>query len=221
MNTQDQRGEIDVLLIPLILVVFLFFGAIGFGYWAFMGRQDYKNNTDQKISVAVSGAKKITQAQDQAIYLEAAKLPLKTYVGPETYGAVNVSYPKSWSGYVDTSSSSTPLNAYFHPDVVPAAGNSRSVAYALRVQVLQQTYSDAVRQYQSQVQNGSVTVKPFKLVKVQSVVGVRVDGQITTDKNGTVILLPLRDKTLVVSTESKDFMADFNNKILPAVTFSP
>ena len=51
MKTLDQRGAINALLIPLILVIVFFLGAAGFGYWAFSERQDYKNNSDAKVAL--------------------------------------------------------------------------------------------------------------------------------------------------------------------------
>jgi hypothetical protein len=53
------------------------------------------------------------------------------------------------------------------------------------------------------------------------VTGVRVDGQIADNIQGSMIILPLRDKTQEIWTESNSFLPDFNNNILPNLTFSP
>ena len=47
-------------------------------------------------------------------------------------------------------------------------------------------------------------VAPFAAAKVPSVVGVRVDGQINSLKTGTMIVLPLRDKTIELWTEAQE-----------------
>ncbi|HEV7454129.1 MAG TPA: hypothetical protein VGO07_02615, partial [Candidatus Saccharimonadales bacterium] len=148
------------------------------------------------------------------------KSPLKTHVGPDTFGAVTVQYPKTWSAYVIENGNAVPMNDYFHPDVVPDTSKATN-AYALRVQIVQSTYSQVMVQYQSLAVAKKVTVTPYKLPKVPSVVGSRVDGQITAQKQGTMIVLPLRNVTLTISTESQDFENDFNNIILPNLTFSP
>jgi hypothetical protein len=38
---------------------------------------------------------------------------------------------------------------------------------------------------------------------------------------GTMVLLPMRDKTLEIWTESNDYLNDFNTYVLPNMTFAP
>ena len=71
-SLSDQRGALNGLLIPLILVVVLFLGAAGFGFWAFSSREDYKNNSDAKVAVAVTAAEKRTEATAAKTYAEAS-----------------------------------------------------------------------------------------------------------------------------------------------------
>jgi len=218
---QHQHGSMNVLLIPFILVVLFLIAAGAFAVWAFNGRQDFKNHTDQKIASAVEIAKKDTAAADAKQFAEAAKQPLKTYTGPEAYGSIIIKYPRTWSAYVsETDGSSTPVDGYFQPDVVPSI-LSQTVTFALRLQVVQITYDQVLTQFSGLVKAGSVTVTPFKAPNVPGVVGSRIDGQITTTKRGSMILLPLRDKTLKLWTESSQYQPDFNNNILPNFSFSP
>lgn len=218
----DQRGAINALLIPFILVLLLFFGSAGFGVWAFMSRQDYKNNVDAKIAVAQAATKTATQAADQVTYNQQAKYPLKAYVGPAAYGKVTVNYPKTWSAYVQDSggNSSNPVNGYFEPGAVPDTTNSSST-FALRVQVINTPYAQSMANFTSQAQDGTVTVAPYSLPKVGSVTGSIVTGQIETNVNGIMIVLPLRSTTLEVWTEQPAEEADFTNIILANMTFSP
>lgn len=216
-----ERGSIDPLLLPLVTVSVLFIVAISFGVWAFMSRGDYKNHSDAKAAVAVAANKLVVQAADAKNYAEEAKNPLKTYVGPDAYGSVHISYPKTWSAYIDTNSG-TPLDAYFHADYVPSVQSKQ--AYNLRVQVVAQSYSSAVNSYASLVTKGSVTASAYSLPKVTSVVGTRLSGAIFPSKptgTGSIVVLPLRDKTLKIWTESNDYLADFNTYVLPNLSFSP
>lgn len=219
MSHTSQGGYIDKLLLPLIVVVLLFFGAVGFGVWAFMGRQDYKNNSDQKAAAAAAAQKKATQTEEAAKYAEEAKNPLKNFVGPADFGSVTFQYPKTWSGYVIKSDSS-PLNAYFYPDVVPNVDNATN-AYALRVAIIEKPYSEVLQGYQGDVEEGAVTVTPYASPKVEGVVGSRVDGQITKEERGSVVLFPIRNITLQVWTEADQYINDFNNIILPNLSFAP
>ncbi len=222
MRHHSQRGYIDALLIPLIVVVVLLIAAIGFGGWAYSGRNEYKNHADKKIAEAVATATQATQKADAAQYAEDAKNPLKTHVGPEAYGSISIQYPKTWSAYVieHTTNSGVPMNDYFAPDIVPDTAD-QNTAYALRVQVVPVAYSQIMAQYNSLVSAKKVTVSPYNLPKVPGVVGSRVDGQIAANKQGSMIVLPLRNMTLEISTEAQVYLNDFNKTILPNLTFSP
>lgn len=212
-----QGGYMGSMLLPLIVVIVLFLGAAGFGAWAFMERQDYKNNSDQKAAAAAAAQKEVTQAEDAAKYAEEAKNPLKTFVGPAAFGAVTVQYPKTWSGYIiQDEANDVPLNAYFHPDVVPSLGN-----YALRVAIVNQPYSESLDGYKDSIAKGIVAVSPYKLPKVDSVVGSRVDGEIAKDRQGSLVMFPIRNVTLQVWVEAQQYMTDFNDIVLPTITFSP
>lgn len=214
----DQNGSAAVIAVIATLSVLLVAAAV-FAVWAFGSRQDYKNNVESKIDAAVRQNTRNVQAQEAVRYAEEAKNPLKTYTGPSAYGSLHLEYPKTWSGYI-VSRSSQPLDAYFNPDVVPSASDESSV-FALRVQIVSSTYSQSIMQYQGLQKQGKVTVVPYALPKTPKAVGVRVDGQITAKKRGSVVLLPVRDKTLKLWIESDQFLADFNNLILPNVSFVP
>ncbi len=219
----NATGEINVLVLPLILTGLFLVVSVGFGAWAYMSRSDYKDRSDQKVAVAV----KTAIAQEDIIkdkqHAEADKLPLKTYIGPDQYGSLHITYPKTWSAYINTGSSSgQPVDDYFHPNAVPYISD-QSVAFALRVQVLAQSYASTVRTFTEAVNAKRLTATPYSLPKVPSVVGIRYEGTIDPNakETGTMIVLPLRDKTLKIWTEGPSFTADFNNSVLPNFTFSP
>ena len=221
MNRLDQRGAINILLVPLILAVLFFFSALGFGFWAFTSRADYKDNSDQKSAVAVQEAITATQQADAAKYAEEAKKPYDTYIGPAQFGNVTVNYPKTWSAYVEEDEGgSKPINAYLNPNFVPRVGN-REASFALRIELVQDSYDSVTNSFSGPLRNGEVTLQPYKLPKVPSVVGSRIEGQITSKKQGTMIILPLRNMTLKIWTESNDFKADLDAHILPNLSFVP
>ena len=222
MKTLTQRGAVNVLLLPLILVVVFFLGAVGFGYWAFAEREDYKNNSDQKVAVAVSAAEKRTQAADAKIFAEKEKQPLRTYVGPSQFGALTIQYPKTWSAYVieGKDSSSKPVETYFYPEFVPNVSNNDQT-YALRAELVSESYDQVLNDYEGSVKTGKVTITPYRLPKVPNIVGSRIEGQLTTNKQGTMVILPLRNMTLKIWVDASSFAPDFNNIILPNITFTP
>jgi hypothetical protein len=219
----NEQGTVNVLMVPVIALAILFIAAGSFAAWAFSSRQDYKSHSDAKAAVAVAANKTVVQAADAKQYAEAAKNPLKSYVGPEAYGSVKVQYPKNWSAYIDTSSTSTPVDAYFHNDYVPST-QDKTATYNLRVSVVTKPYTQALNGYSAMLKQGTITATPYSLPKVPSVAGTRLSGKIfssSVDTTGDIILLPMRDKTLEIWTESPSYMADFNTYILPNITFAP
>lgn len=225
MRKVGDRGEMNILLIPLILVVLLLLSISYFAYWSYSNMTDYRDNTNQKIVAAVKVADQQLTTQLNSQFAQEEKSPYKVYSGPSTFGSLHITYPKTWSAYVSVDGQSDPMvDGYFYPDVVPSTGQSGSgntTNFALRVQVTQSSYSDILQNYQSQVQGGTVSVKPYSLPKVPSVIGVQVTGQIQSQKAGTLIILPLRNQTLEIWTEGSQFQQDFTNTILPNLTFSP
>lgn len=220
-HSMGERGEVNALVVSLILLSILFIGAAVFGVWAFRGRQDYKNNSDAKVAAAVAANRQAVEAADAKQYAEAAKNPVATYIGPDAYGSVHVSYPKTWSAYVDVNGA-YPLDAYFHPAYVPSTESKQT--YNLRVRIVANAYSQELGHYSSYITNGTVTAAPYSLPKVPSITGSRLSGAVFPSipkASGTTILIPLRDKTLEIWTESTDYLPDFEKYVLPNLTFAP
>jgi hypothetical protein len=226
MIKHNQDGGVSGETISFVLTILVLLGAIGFGAWAFSGRQDYKNHVDAKIAAAVQVAQKQESATLTAQFAQYAKQPLKTYQGPEAYGSVVINYPKTWSGYVDdTGAGSALVDGYFAPGVLPALTAQTSV-FALRVQVLNQAYTQTLQNFTGQQQGGQLSVAAYALPKLPQVVGVKVSGQLNTSGSSTtttttMIVLPLRSDTLEISTQGTQYLADFNNNILRNFSFSP
>lgn len=219
MSHRHESGAINVLLLPLLAAILLLVAALVLAGWAYSGRQDYKDNVDAKVAGAVKLAKDAESKAKEAEFADRVKNPLKAYTGPSEFGSIALKYPKTWSGYVvsNTASGNATLEGYFSPNVVPAITDQSSI-FALRVSVVDSAYSDVLQGLQSKQ---GVTVTPYALPKVPKTVGVRIEGQIEDQKSGTMIILPLRDKTLEVYTESNNYETDFNNNILPNLSFIP
>jgi hypothetical protein len=197
-------------------------GAVIFGFWSFTQWQSEKNSVNTKINSAVATAKQQESNLKDSQFAQTEKYPLRSYTSPAAYGSVTVKYPNTWSAYViDDTSNSPYVNGYFYPNTVPDT-QSTTAAYALRLEVVQDSYSDILGNIQSNVGQGKSTVTPYKLANVPSVVGSLINGQLPSiERSGTMVLLPLRNMSLEIWTEAPQFDADFNNIILPNFTFSP
>jgi hypothetical protein len=219
-NLSSQKGGVGAI-VGMSLLVLTLIAALGFGFWAFSERTKYKTSTDEIVAVAVKDNTKKVQAEDATKYAEAAKLPNKTWVGPATFGSVEITYPKTWSVYSEgIGSSAAPVNVYMHPEVVPSSKDVSS-SYALRVQVVPTAYSSVLNQFAGLQKSGKVAVTAYSLPKNPNDVGAKITGQVAQNKQGTLVIFPMRDKTLKIWTESSAFQADFDNTILPNARFSP
>ena len=222
MRNRNQNGSVASFVTIFILALALL-GTAVFAGWAFMGRQDFKNNSDKKAEAAVENAKKVQEADLKLKFDEDEKKPNKTYKGSTTYGTVTFDYPKTWSGYVDETSTSQPINGYFHPHIVP--GLQSKTAYALRVELVNTDYSSIIKQHDSQIKDGTVKANayvPPQLVGVANVQpGTKLDGALAQDTTGSMVIIKVRDKTLQIYTQSNDFLKDFNDTILASLTFAP
>lgn len=205
-----------MLLIPLIMAVVMLFASLGFGVWAFAERQDYKDNFDEKTKTAVAVAVEKANSEKDNEFLQREKEPLKSYSGPTQLGSIIMKYPKTWSAY--STEQATSLNIIMQPDMVSSAAGT---ANALRVEVLSTAYNAAVASSDGLVKQGKLTASAYSFPKVPGVVGLKFVGEVSAGKTGAVVFMPLRDKTIKLTVDSNDRVADFNNIILPNFQFTP
>lgn len=212
-----ENGSISVVLAA---VFGLFFVASSiFAFWAFAERQDYKDNVDKKIADASAVAVQKAETAKDAEFIETEKSPVRTYKGPATYGSLSFEYPKTWSVYAEEATSGNVLNLYAFPGVIP--GISGDQTYALRVEITSQSYDGEVQAYDGDLEGGTLTASAFRPEKLQNVLGLRLDGEIESEVQGTMILLPLRDRTIKVYTQIPEFVGDLEKIILPSLSFIP
>ncbi|MCA9348998.1 hypothetical protein KC878_02510 [Candidatus Saccharibacteria bacterium] len=216
----SSQGSVQVIL--LILSTSLLVFSLIFGFWAFASRQDYKNNVDKKIDAAVESAKADQKLEDQAKYDEEAKSPYTSYTSSESLGSVELTYPKTWDAYIveDADSSNKPVDAYFNPGFVP--GVSTGSSYALRFEIIDSTIDKELSPFNSKATTGSVTVKAYRPAAVKNArAGYRIDGEIFTNRQGSLVLIPVRDKTLEIWTEQEKYVKDFESIILANLSYVP
>jgi hypothetical protein len=224
MPSSMRSHKSAVLAIALSVVTILAVGLAVFGVWAYKQMLDYKNNSDEKSAIAVQQAEAEQQTTLQAQFDEQEKSPLKSYTSPAAYGSVNIVYPKTWSAYVNeqTTSSNVAVDGYFYPNFLPSVTDASTSTFSLRLQISDGSYQTAVDQYQNQIKQGKLTSVPYVVALVEGAsVGVRLTGQLTSTKQGAMVIVPLRDKVLKIWTETEAGIADFDNYVIANLTFSP
>jgi hypothetical protein len=212
MHKLNQKGSINPLVVALVFATVLMIVASILAVVNYTNFVDQRDNNQPKIEAAVEEAEAAQKAELDAEFAEKAKQPNDTYLGPSEYGSVKMTYPKTWSVYVDKGSNG--LDFYAHPAFVPA----NDVNYALRMEVISKEFSNEIKSYDSQVKKGDLKASS---VKVSGISGTRLDGFLERDQEGSMVIFPLRDKTLKVWTENKEFRGDFNNIVLKKLSFIP
>jgi len=222
MKSSRQTGAMNLLIIPLVVSIIAVIGVGIFATMSYSQAQDYKTNVAQKVAAAVEVSNAKVSEQKEKDFAEKEKYPYNTYVGPEASGSLTVKYPKTWSAYIKEprTSSSTPVDGYFSTGFVPDTSDTNN-AYALRVQVVTQRYDTLLKAYAAAQKTGKVTIATYQSPNVPSLVGSRIEGEIVPKKQGVKILLPFRDKTLLLWTESIDYRSDFDDIILKNFTLTP
>lgn len=212
---ERQAGFTSGLVITAVLLGVLLVIMSGFAAWSFIQYLDYKDNVDPKVAAAVKTAKEEQATADQAAFDEERKVPTRKLVGPEDLGGVTLSFPRTWSVYVAKSGEDGNFEAYLHPGSVPSLeGNT---PYALRVSVLNKSYHDTLDDFSPDVQEGKLR---SSTVEAAGERGVRLDGVLEEGVVGSMVIFKVRDKSLLVFTESPDYRADFNKFVLPSLKFN-
>lgn len=212
-----EQGSVSLVL--AVVFCLLFIGSSVFGIWAFSGRQDYKDNVEEKIDTAVELAVQEAESAKEAEFTEREKTPTRTYTGPSTYGSVSFEYPKTWSVYQENSNRGTVVNVYAHREIVP--GTSSDQPYALRLRITSNSYDDELSSIQRDIDSGDLRSTAFRPDKVSDALGIKIEGEIERGLNGQAVYLPLRDRTIILSTEVARNFDDFNTIILPSLTYIP
>lgn len=213
-----QRGSVNPLLLSTVIFAVLTVAVAGLFGWAFMGYQDYKNNSDEKVDAAVKVAKDEQQKQDQKQFEEDYKKPFTTYYGPADLGSVSFFYPKTWSVYEESNSAASDgLNTFFNPKVVPPTGNTDQT-FALKIQVNDQPYEQSLDDMSGQLEDGTLKAAPYK---TNGYKGMRFTGQLDEGHQGVKVLFKIRNQTLVITANSKSFVKELDNPVLKTLKFNP
>ena len=212
LQTQKNRSMLWIIITIISGLVAITF--IGLFIWMYSKWNDADTNVSGQIDAAVAVARSEAIAETEKTFEEREKKPYKIFSGPADLGSLNFEYPKTWSLYeAEDASKGGDYHAYFNPDkVLPINDNP----LALRVMILSEPYDDYIQNYQGKVEDGSMTLT------VTPVGGTNANiykGVLENDYQGIAAVLKIRDKTVIIQTDSLVFEVDFNN-ILNTVSYN-
>lgn len=200
--------------------------AIGVGVLAFfllittivfsMSSSKYQKQSTTAYNDGMETGKKEQKETDTATFNKELTSSTRTYVAPVINGSFEISYPKAWSLSVDTSSS-TPVAGLINPSFVTVQAPEQ----ALRFTLIDTPYASTKKRYDD-------STKTYKAkateVTVSGIKGVQYVGNIN-DKSktavGTVVILPLRDKTMLLQTDNNKVYGDTYKQMLDTAKFIP
>lgn len=226
----------DVTRIVLIIaVVVLTIVSATFIVLFLLKNKDYQTlETDWQLEtdMAVAEAKDEQAMELAQRYNEQMKYPYWTFAGPADYGQLQFEYPRNWSVYIDKAATSGgDFNAYLNPLQVDTV--SKDTLNALRVTISTRSFEDVTQEYQRVVdqKNSGLSVKSVQIgnsEKGTTTTANRYDGVIPgTDFKGSIVIFKIRDKTVILQTDSEQFtgtdeqnnLRDFE-QILSSITFN-
>ena len=215
-SVKELVKTIAIILVSLVAVTF-----IGLFIWMTVQYNDVSTDVEGQISVAVAKAKDEKAMEMETEFLEREKYPFKVFKGPIDYGELTFEYPKTWSVYVAASADKGgDFNAYFNPVQVDAVG--KDTINALRVTIRNKSFDDVAAEYQKAMEKkgANLTVESVTFGRNGDIVGNRYTGKIPdTDLNGFIVIFKIRDKTVIMQTDSILFQPDFD-KLLNTITFN-
>lgn len=209
-------------IVKIIVIIFLSLLAATFiGLFIWMTNQyntERARDLDSEIAAAVAVAKDETTTKMEADFLEREKYPYKTFAGPIDYGELTFEYPKTWSVYVAAAATAGgDFNAYFNPIQVDAVG--KETINALRVTIRNKSFEDVAAEYQKAMEKKDSNLT-MESVTVAGVSANRYTGTIPgTDLSGIIVIFKIRDKTVIMQTDSMLFQGEFD-KLLETITFN-
>jgi len=161
------------------------------------------------VAIAEADARRQQQEADDTKFAQREKEPNREFVGPDDYGRLTFSYPKTWSVYVaKDAEQSTTYEAYLNPVVVPPISTKQQ--FATRVLIENRDFDTVIASYDAKVKKGDLKSSP---TSASGVNGTRLDGTFSENRRGAVVIYKLRDKTISVFTDADTFKPDFEELI--------
>ncbi len=209
------------LLIALVIVGII---AVVFFITTIIFSMQSSNKSQQLTTATQDGAKAGAEAQkaaDDKKFEEAQSSDTRTYTAPAYAGSFSIKLPKLWSLSITPNESTTTISAIANPENI----DTKAERYALRFSLINQTYTNYKTKLDQQTkQKVSPSFKGLTSSKatLSGIEGTKYVGQISTKiTNGTVILVPIRDKTYSIETDDNAVFSEVFNTIIASVVLNP
>lgn len=204
---------------PFVLVGLLGLGVVVFGFLTAVLFTKYTAEVSSVNSQKTAAAKAASASQksaDDIAATKAAEAPFRSYTAPDADGSFVVNFPKDWSSYVETSPSGIQVMLVVNPDFVTHTNGVDDPA-AARVSLQQQTSTQFMAQFSGLIQEHKMK-QASTTISGQS--AYDLTGQFSDKKTVREVIVPVRDKVIVFSTENSKYSNEFG-EILAQAKINP
>lgn len=210
-NRIDLMKTVGLIVVSLLAVLF-----IGLFIWMWVKWNDASTNVKGKVDVAVAEAKNELQTKLESEFEEKEKYPYKVFTGPTDLGELSFEYPKTWSLYVQSSANrGGDYAAYLNPGQVNVVQDD--TVMALRISIKDTLFDQAISDFAEKVRSGDMTLS----TTVVNGNNVNVyTGKLDNEYQGIICVFKLRDKTVMLQTDSTSVFSDDFYRILKTVKFN-
>jgi hypothetical protein len=170
---------------------------------------------DAKYAAGVEDGKAEQKKADVAEYNKATVSSTRTYTAPVVHGSFEITYPKAWNLSID-STSALPVDGLVDPGYV----NLVSAEHALKFTLQDKAFESSKKDYDDLMKKGAKRTE----VTVSGIKGYQYVGKINEDAKeavGTVVIVPLRDKTMLLQTDSNELYADAYKQMVETAKLKP
>ena len=195
---------------PLILVflIVLGLGTLIFGVLTvtFSSKAATATKTlETQKTAAAAKARDEQKKLDNENNAKANESPFRAYTAPPEYGSFVINFPKNWSGYVDQETSGTQIQLLLNPDFIHKT-KGQDELMASRVLLIQRPEDQYLAQFSGLIKSGKLKQNA---ATVSGQPGVDLTGEFNDHKTVRLIVVPIRDKILVFTSENAKYAAEF------------
>ncbi len=200
-------GAVAVILLILVVV---------FGSMAFINNNKISATLKQGQNEGATAQKKIDEEQ----FAKKLSTDFRTYTAPDAAGSFTIDIPKSWSLTTTPDDGGNTISGIAMPDEV----NTKLTQYALRFALAEKSLDSLKKPLDTLAQEKIVAKRKVTAEEttVSGINGFRYTGQIGPKiPNGTIVMVPLRDKTFTIQTDDNATYLDVFNAIVKNVHLNP
>jgi hypothetical protein len=205
-STTPTGGGRSSMLVALVVILGL--GTLIFGILTVTYSNKattLQNSTNQQKAAAADAARTAQKRADDIEYTKINESPYRAYIAPVGFGSFVINFPKNWSSYVREQPSGTQVSLALNPNFIRNTNGEDEIT-AVRVILLTTAQDSYMAQYASAIKTG-------KLKKTIT----QISGQTAYDLTGTFngkktireVVVPIRDKVLVFSSEASEYSSEF------------